>query len=74
MAALALAVHAVVEAEDPKGILIDVTRQVLPEQLLELLDVRGHVGGDPGVVLHGCAHHASQSKDDRLTQHFRPER
>ncbi len=46
-AALALAVDAVVEAEDAEGVLVHLTRQVLGEQALELLDV-GECGGADG--------------------------
>jgi hypothetical protein len=39
VAALALPVDAVVEAEDPEGVLLEVTAQVAGELDLELLDV-----------------------------------
>ena len=46
VAALALAVDAVVQAEDPEGVLLEVAGEVAGELLLELLDVGTDLGVD----------------------------
>ena len=67
VAALALAVDAVVQPEDAEAVLVEITRQVQGEHLLELLDV-GEGGGADGAGPHlhvdGAAHGA-QSTDSR---------
>ena len=54
VAALALPVDAVVQAEDAEGVLFDVTREVLGEDLLELLGV-GELCGVDLALTHCCS-------------------
>jgi hypothetical protein len=49
--ALALAVDAVVQAEDPEAVLVDLTGEVAGEHRAELLDVGLHGGPQLGVEL-----------------------
>ncbi len=54
VAALALAVDAVVEAEDAKGVLLELTAEVAGELHLELVDVGGHRRVDLDLDHVGC--------------------
>ena len=53
VAALALAVDAVVEAEDPEDVLVDLAGEVAAELHLELLDVGELAPGRSPAVQHG---------------------